>query len=173
MRTPRFGRNGFSLLEVLVAVVIMAIGVIGIAGLQITSSVYSESSMHRSNASALAREIVERMRANIDDAKAGGYSISSLPTLTTNCKGNTQDCSPAQMRQHDLRIWSARVTALLPGGDATIVTGADNGTDPVDITVTMGWDDSRGQRTGVCPGNNPTCQSFSFKLLGLYEFGGS
>jgi len=151
---------GFSLLEVMIAVVIIGVGVLGIAALQTTSSVMTESSVHRGQAAALAIEIVERMRVNMTEAKAGNYDISVLPTLTTTCIGPAKDCSTSELKEHDLRVWSDRVAALLPSGSATISTSADNGIDPVDITVTMQWDDSRGRNAAVS-------QAFTFKLKGL------
>lgn len=151
---------GFSLLEVMIAIVIIGVGVLGIAALQTTSSVMTESSVHRGQAAALATEIVERMRVNLAEAKAGNYDISVLPTLTRNCIGPSRDCSTSELKEHDLRVWSDRVAALLPSGNATISSSADNGIDPVDITVTLQWDDSRGRNAAVS-------QAFTFKLKGL------
>jgi type IV pilus assembly protein PilV len=156
----RRSQSGFSLLEVLIALVVLAIGLLGIASLQITSSQYSESGLHRSQASALARELFERMRVNPVEAKAGQYDIATLPSLVTNCESAEAECTPAQLREHDLRVWSGRVATLLPGADAAITTSEDNGEDPVDITITLQWDNSRGQRAAVV-------QSFSFQLMGL------
>lgn len=149
---------------------IMAIGVIGIAALQITSSAFTESSLHRSQASALAREMVESMRANVIEAKAsnydfgdygeGNYDIASLSNITTDCEDLQIQCTGLQMKDHDLRAWSAKVVALLPSGDALISTSDDGGIQPVDITIALQWDESRGQR-------DPVSQAFTFKLLGL------
>jgi len=158
MKSLRF--TGFSLIEVLVATVVLSIGVLGVTALQTTSYVMTESSVHRAQASALAVEIVERMRVNTSEAKAGNYNISALPTLTSDCSHNTSDCNTDQMKDHDLRVWSARVAALLPGGTATISSTVDSGTVPVDITVTMQWDDSRGRDAAVT-------QAFVFQLEGL------
>jgi type IV pilus assembly protein PilV len=159
-------QGGFSLLEVMISVIILAIGVIGIAALQLTTSVYNESSLHRSQAATLAREMVERMRINLDEAKAGNYDITTLPSLTRNCTGSTKNCTPTQMKDHDLRVWSARVTSLLPSANASINT--DTSTDPVEITLHLSWDESRGQRTDAnCLDSNSTCQDFVFKLFGL------
>ena len=140
--------------------VIMAIGLIGIAKLQITSNVYTESGLHRSQASSLALEIFERMRVNTSEAKAGSYDIIALPTSTTNCEGSDAECTPTQIKDHDLRAWSSRITTLLPGADASITTSPDNGKDPVDITITIEWDQSRGQRPAVS-------EAFTFRLMGL------
>ena len=151
--------TGFSLIEVLVANVVLSIGVLGVSVLQTTSNVMTESSMHRAQASALAVEIVERMRVNTSEAKSGNYNISALPTLTSDCSG-VVDCTTGQMKDHDLRVWSARVVDLLPSGTATISSTVDSGTVPVDITVTMQWDDSRGRYAAVT-------QAFVFHLEGL------
>ena len=151
---------GFSLLEVLIAVVVLSVGVLGISALQTTSSVFTESAFYRGQAASLATEIVERMRSNVTEAKAGGYNITSLPTLTRNCVGPEKDCAPEDIKNHDLRVWSNRVANLLPSGTATISAGTDNGSDPVDITVTLQWDDSRGR-------NSPVTETFVFQLKGL------
>ena len=166
MMMRKLRQTGFSLLEVMIAITILSVGVLGIASLQATSSVLTESSMHRSQAAALAIEIVERMRVNTTEAKAGNYNISVLPTPTTNCNGPSKDCSTAQMKDHDLRVWSQRVVALLPSGGATISSSTDNGIDPVDITVTMQWDDSRGRNPAVE-------EAFTFKLEGLNKCAGN
>lgn len=160
MKLQRLRQSGFSLLEVLIATVVLAIGLVGIASLQLKSSVYTESSLHRSNASGLAREIFERMRVNYIASKAGQYDIGTLPTYTTNCEGVDLDCTPEQLREHDLRVWSHRLTNSLPGADASIITGPDDGENSVDIAVTIEWDQSRGQRVAVN-------QTFAFKLMGL------
>jgi len=158
--------QGFSLLEVLVATLVLSIGLLGIAVLHLTTSVYAESGLHRSQAAALSREIVERMRVNLDEARNGNYDLSTLPDppLTTNCYGSGADCTPAQMRAHDLRLWSARVAAMLPSGDAVIATTPDP-PDPLtvsQVSVTLSWDESRGE-SGVVQ------QNFTFELFGVAE----
>jgi type IV pilus assembly protein PilV len=162
--------RGFSLLEVLVAVVILAIGLIGIAALQITTGVYNASGLHRSQAAELSREIVERMRVNLDEARAGNYDFSTLPSYTTNCEGISANCSAAELREHDLRIWAGRVNAMLPSGDAAISTtpdATDPALNPVEITVTLSWDESRGERVDDSNNVIMTQQQFVFELFGL------
>ncbi len=158
--THKRNQAGFSLLEVMIAVIVVSVGVLGISALQTTSSVFTESALYRSQAASLATEMVERMRSNVTEAKAGGYNISSLPSHSQNCVGPESDCTPEQIRNHDLRVWSNRVTNQLPSGTATISSGPDNGDDPVDITLTLQWDDSRGR-------NSLVSETFNFQLKGL------
>jgi len=163
-------RRGFTLLEVLIAVVILSVGLLGIAALQVTTSAYNASGLYRSQAAALSREIVERMRVNVDEARAGGYDLSTLPSYATNCEGTAATCSAAQMREHDLRLWAARVTAMLPSSDAAIATqpdATDPGNRPATVTVTLSWDESRGERVDDSDNVIPVQQQFVFELFGL------
>lgn len=160
MKSSHFSQKGFSLLEVLIATVVLAIGLVGIASLQLTSNVHTESSLHRGHAAELAREIFERMRTNYVQTMAGNYDIGTLPVLAMDCEGAAKNCTPEQVREHDLRVWGERVAGLLPGSDASITTGPDDGENPVTINITMQWDQSRGQHAAVS-------ETFVFKLMGL------
>lgn len=154
--------RGFSLLEVLLATVILAIGLLGIAALQVTTNVYTESGLRRGQAAALSREIVERMRVNVSEARGGNYDFVTLPAFSTTCAGVAANCTAAELREHDLRLWSARVTALLPSGNATIATLPDppDPALPSQISITLRWDESRGERALVQ-------QVFEFELFGV------
>lgn len=160
MRPVRCRQGGFTLLEVLIATLIVGVGLLGIAGLQLANGVYAESGLHRSHASLLAQELFERMRVNVVEAKAGAYDIDTLPALATDCSGAAADCSAEQLREHDLRVWGGRVGTLLPAGDAAIATGPDDGENPVDIAITMSWASNRGQ-------DAPISETFTFALMGL------
>ncbi len=153
-------QNGFTLFETLIAVVIMAIGLIGIAGLQTKTAVYTEASLYRSQASTLAQEIIERMRSNPTQAIEGAYDIESLPNLTTSCTGLDKYCTVVDIRDHDLAMWSNRVRAALPEGRATITTVAGAAGEPVNITIILSWDDSRGQKAR-------STETYSMKLIGM------
>jgi type IV pilus assembly protein PilV len=76
---------GFALTEVLVAVLVLSIGILGIAGLQMESLQSNNDAMHRSEALWLAQELVERMRANPNGVGSGAYTdASNDDTLCNN-----------------------------------------------------------------------------------------
>jgi type IV pilus assembly protein PilV len=81
MKTSR----GFTLIEVLVALVVLSIGLLGVAALQLSSLRMNGSAASRSQATLLAYDVADRMRANKAAALAGNYDIgfSSNPTAGT------------------------------------------------------------------------------------------
>lgn len=116
---------GLSLIEVLVAVVLLSIGLLGLAGLQASGMRVGQSSIHRSLAAQLAQDMIERLRANVVNADA--YNLS-LGDATPACAS-----APAC----DLRDWRLRLQSLPAGTGAVTVSGQR-------ATVLVQWDDSRG-----------------------------
>ncbi len=125
--------NGFTLLEVMVAVFIIAIGLLGIAALQVTAVKNNHSANIRTQASQLIYNLADRIRANIGGAIAGNYIANTAPNVAYNCidvfsgtvVANT--CSANEMAQTDLDQWFA-----LAASSMALVTGAGN----TDITCT-------------------------------------
>jgi len=138
------GQRGFTLIEVLVTVIVLAIGLLGLAGLQLTSLKYNHSAYMRSQATILTNDITDRMRANLTVATAGGYNIAlgAVPAAMT-CEGVGQNCSTADMATADLSEWKQQLAGLLPSGDGSIVQAG-----PL-FTITIQWDDSRGEQAPV------------------------
>ena len=126
---------GFSLLEVLIAFLILTIGLLGMAGLQATSLRNNHSTYLRSQAIIHAYDIMDRMRANKAAALAGNYARDfgdSKPTQTCSSA-----CSASNMALADQNGWVDAVSRL-PSGDGSIAvtnTGA--------ATVIVRWDDVR------------------------------
>lgn len=121
--------RGTTLIEVLIAVLVLGIGMLGIASLQATSLRNSQSSLERSQAVIASYAIIDAMRANRVTAQAGGYNI-----------GNT--CAPpagGTLVTNDQRVWLQGIQAGLGAGSCgAIACGALN------CTITVTWDDSRG-----------------------------
>lgn len=131
--------RGFTLLEVLVAIVILAIGLLGIAGLQLNNLRYSAQSAARAQASLLAEQMAERIRNN----PAVDYSQAASGTVT-NCF--TASCTITQQRDFDLSEMSTIVADPVRGGmsSGTIsVASATNG-----YTVSIGWQERAGYAAG-------------------------
>ena len=78
-------QKGFTLLEVLVAVLVLAIGLLGLAGLQATSLRVNQSASMRSQATNLAYDMADRIRANRGAALAGSYDSQALATTPPAC----------------------------------------------------------------------------------------
>lgn len=148
--------RGFTLLEVLIALVVLSIGLLGLAGLQSTGLRFNQSAGMRTQATQLAYDMSDRMRANMVAVNAGSYLSSSQTSLSkvANCH-TTTGCTPAQMAGDDLANWNLAVTRYLPAGTWVICRDADpsNGTgvaaDGCDnnaaspFAIKMWWDDDR------------------------------
>ncbi|MCI0655296.1 MAG: type IV pilus modification protein PilV [Methylococcaceae bacterium] len=111
--------RGFTLVEVLVAVIVLALGLLGLSGLQVTGLRNNHSAYLRTQATLLASDMADRMRANAVALEALAYD---KPTATenTHCTDRT-GCSPAQMAEHDMYEWSdpaspTSVANVLPNG---------------------------------------------------------
>jgi len=104
--TPRRSR-GISLIEVMVAVFTLSIGVLGVAGLQLTAKRSNLEAAQRATAASLTQDIVERMRANPEElatyTNAGaGRTLTGSTMAVTDCSA---DCTPTQLAAYDLYEW--------------------------------------------------------------------
>lgn len=126
----RFKRRqkGVSLLEILIALVILSVGLLGMAGLQGRTLSLNHSAYQRTQAVNLSYDIVDRMRANRRAALDGDYELA---LADANPSGTSV---PLQ----DMREWREIIQATLPSGNSSL---AINGST---VTVLVQWDDSRG-----------------------------
>lgn len=133
--------TGFTLIEVLVSMLILSVGLLGLAGLQATSLRNNLSSHHRSQATQLAYDMADRMRANVADAGNFGTSvyITMVPSdaVVQGACTTTAGCSTTLMAQQDLFEWNQAINAILPNGQGTITEVGGL------FTITMNWDDDR------------------------------
>jgi type IV pilus assembly protein PilV len=135
---------GFTLLEVLIAVVVLSIGLLGLAGLQTTGLRNNQDAYARTQAATLANDMADRIRANMAGFNAGNYDNTAA--YTTSC--GTSGCSPLQMAQHDTSLWNDAL-ATLPSGQGVVANNAGL------VTVTVMWDNSRTGVTGTDCGGDP------------------
>ncbi|ABA89397.1 type IV pilus minor pilin PilV [Syntrophotalea carbinolica DSM 2380] len=126
------GPPGFSLIEVLVALLILSIGLIGLAGVQTRGVTTNYSALQRSQATLYAYDIVERMRANRETAR-----LSSWPYEIDF--GNTPDGGLPTLVQQDLTGWLGSVDDLPNGEGAITMTNLGNGR--IRATIQVRWDE--------------------------------
>ncbi|HEY8034538.1 MAG TPA: type IV pilus modification protein PilV [Methylobacter sp.] len=144
--------TGFTLIEVLIAMLVLAIGLLGLAGLQATSLKNNQSAYNRSQATQLAYDLADRMRANIAGKANYTAILPSSATAKANCL-TTTGCTPADMAENDLFEWNSAVSNNLPSGIGTIAVVANM------FTIRITWDDDRDGDDS----NNPNFQT-SFQL---------
>ncbi len=150
--------RGFTLLEVLVALTVLSIGLLGIAGMQLFSLKSSQDSSLRTHATYIAYGIIDKMRANRVQALAGTYDIalSTGPSGAQNCYSNI--CNPTQLAAFELNLWKCElgsyatdpictaipfnVTPALPIGNGSVALDAVNN----QITVRVIWRDSANRK---------------------------
>ncbi|MCF6251352.1 MAG: type IV pilus modification protein PilV [Methylococcaceae bacterium] len=151
--------TGFTLIEVLIAMLVLAVGLLGLAGLQATGLRNNLSAYNRSQATQLAYDMADRMRANVANARNFGASvyITKLPTaanVQNDCKQVTTTCTTADLAENDLFEWNCAIAgcsaevgppampaipATLPSGTGSITVVPATGI----FTITINWDDNR------------------------------
>jgi type IV pilus assembly protein PilV len=115
----KFRQRGISLIEVLVAVLIFSVGLIGLVDLMVMAMRANQVAYQRTQVTFLADDMVDRMRANALGVWRGSYDGKDYPVPgITNC--GRAACSPASLATHDRQIWSSLLTAFLPDPAATI-----------------------------------------------------
>jgi type IV pilus assembly protein PilV len=140
-RYPR-SQAGFTLLEVLATLVILAIGLLGLARLQIAAMQYTHSALLRTQALLLAHDIIERMRANRTLAAAGAYTTDHDSQTANPPDCLTLTCSASQMVSYDLAQWQADLATLLPEGSGAITLLPSGGMERL-VGISIRWNDQR------------------------------
>lgn len=130
-------QSGFTLLEVLVAILVLSIGLLGLAGLMASSIRNNHSAYQRTQATWLAYDMIDRMRVNRANAitSANNYNIA-IGTASSSSSG---------LAGTDVTDWKTTLANALPAGDGSVAVNSTSRA----VTVIVQWNDSRG--TG---GNN-------------------
>lgn len=167
--------GGFSLMEVLVAVFVLALGVIGAAGMQLAAVRTTQQSRFQSNAIQIASEMADKMRANASQMKlADGdnpFLSVSYASASDTAPGAPDkqcyavECADSELAAFDIYDLQKRVKSLLPSGRVVICrdsapwdvdTGAFNWTCDADdkgpVVIKLGWQEKAPDGTLVNPG---------------------
>lgn len=157
--------GGFTLVELLVAVVVLAVGLLGMAGLQMLALHGNQSSLQRSLALLLISDMAERMRANPEAAHAGLYALSPgvpgiAPALPTPDCRSAPGCGSAQLAGFDLAEWQQRLVASLPRATARIDCGTPCSSRALQA-ITVYWDEDRSGASGLECSDDPAASERS------------
>jgi type IV pilus assembly protein PilV len=149
----RAADSGFTLVEVLVALVVLSIGLLGLAALQLSSLQFNTNSLFRTQATVAAYDIIDRMRSNRAGFKANAYQVLSLSdaanvvsTYATcsggsgscNCQLASNPCTPTDLATYDLGNWYLQTDSLLPGSSSNRATISRDATTN-EVTITINW----------------------------------
>ncbi|MDH3452259.1 MAG: type IV pilus modification protein PilV [Gammaproteobacteria bacterium] len=118
-------QTGFTMIEVLVTVMVMAFGLLAFAFLQAQGMSFNQSAYTRTQATIAAYDIIDRMRANPQAALTGAYNATAAPTSYTDCDASGADCDTAELAAFDVGRWYEQLDREL-GGTGTITWDGAN-----------------------------------------------
>lgn len=146
--------TGVSMVEVLVALVVMSVGMLGIASLYVTALQAKTTSQSRMQAVNLANDMADRIRANSNVSASSIYALtegtvlSSEPSTVCVSNGTTTPgtiCTADQLAAYDKYLWSAAAISTLPGTVKRSIIATDpTPTTPAIYTITLKWTEPTG-----------------------------
>jgi type IV pilus assembly protein PilV len=154
--------RGATLIEALVSILVLSLGLLGLASLQMNALAYQKSSWATHRIAELTGDISERIRANSTGADSGNYvytanyaTAKAATIVSNNCRTSGASCTPAQIANDDLSAWLVKAQAALPGGAVNLDGATSTG-----FTVTAMYMDKDfvNSATGV-PQSSTVCTS--------------
>lgn len=172
--------RGVSLIESLVSLLVLALGILGMLGVQLKTMSDNQTATHRVIAARLAEDFFERIKANsAGTGSVANYNLNSSWTRVTArpladlCTANA--CDAARLASYDLWAWQTNVINTLPGGNATTFISPS---DPEQLGVMVAWrlrntdqtgttttDTARAAWLNVDVTGGPTCPASSVCLV--------
>jgi type IV pilus assembly protein PilV len=138
---PNSHDSGFTLIEVLVALLVVAVGLIGMAGIQGAAVKYTKGAEGRSHAAQLNSDILDRIRTSRAALPSGAYA-SAGSFQAVSCDRNFAITQSVQ-DQADIALWRNQIACLLPGGQGRIEVGALDASGLYPVTVSVQWGENR------------------------------
>lgn len=141
--TSQKKQGGASLIEILISLLMISLGIMGLVTTQMNTMTNNREAYFRTQATVLAYDIIDRLRANREEAIAGSYVVELGDNSGTSCETN---CSPVQIAQADIFDWKSSLADKLPGGDGAVseIINVDNS-----YTVNVQWQQNDGETTSL------------------------
>lgn len=152
--------RGFTLLEVLIAIIVLSFGLLGMAGIQVVGIKNTYDANARTLAVQQAYDMADRIRANAVGAAAGAYDNlpATLPaTIPADPACITSGCTANQLRDYDQRIWNTNNQNMLPSGTGAVAVVGGSAAPNKQYMITVMWNESRVATAGTTCGTNTTC----------------
>lgn len=149
-----FNKNsGFAMVEVLVAMIVMVVGILGLFRLQAEGLKNSHSAYLKSQVVSLIDDMADRMRANEAGFNNNHYDTINTSTLSSNpgfdCMTNNSttssgtSCNEQELASYDIYVWGKALSTMLPVGEGTVVCNDSPCLINSTHTITVLWDDHR------------------------------
>lgn len=129
-------QSGIGLIEILVAVLVLGIGILGVASTQVVSLQMSSQSQSRSQAVLLAEDILDRIRANSDNPGAYALVQGNAQGADNGACDTSFVPANATVAANDIAAWENNLACLLPAAERTVAVDVNTNT----VTVTIDWD---------------------------------
>ena len=127
-------QSGVGLIEILITVVLLSIGFIAAAQMQMQGMRFSQSAYFQSQAYFLTSDMIDRMRANFEGVNAGLYNNTYTAPDRVSPGCDQILCSPIQLAQQDLYDWSTKLYSMT--GDPNYIPSLPS-SDPVSAVGTI------------------------------------
>jgi type IV pilus assembly protein PilV len=137
-------QTGITLIESLIALVVAALGILGVVGVQMRTLVDTQASVNRGYAISLIDDLAERIQTNPDGLNNLSVYTSATPTVSTDC--STAACTPSALANYDTKQWLDQVATTLPGSTVKVFI-PDGG--PRQLGVLIGWPEKHYSQTGA------------------------
>lgn len=129
-----FKQSGLGLIEILVTVLVLGIGILGVASTQVVSLQMNSQSQNRSQAVLLAEDILDRIRANSDNPGAYALAAGDAQGADNGACDTSFVPANATVAANDIAAWENNLACLLPAAERTVAVNGNT------VTVTIDWD---------------------------------